>query len=145
MRTRFVVQAMLAALCLGIAAPALAQNAEKKDEVCFESRKGASEVTKRELKPGLPNVKCSPTTGAALWYGDPFDGTVPMGKMPQMDIPEGHAVVKPRTEKLALMPMCGTACHNGVGPKFTPPTLPKSRKPAPVPTMGAMVPDLQNL
>jgi hypothetical protein len=30
-------------------------------------------------------VKCSPKTGAALWYGDPFDGTVPMGKMPLLD------------------------------------------------------------
>ncbi len=59
--------------------------AEDKEVICFESRKGATEVTKREIKPGLPNVKCSPTTGAALWYGDPYDGTVPMGKMPQLD------------------------------------------------------------
>jgi hypothetical protein len=43
------------------------------DVVCFESRKGgATDVTQRELKPGLPNVKCSPKTGAALWYGDPY-------------------------------------------------------------------------
>ena len=56
--------------------------AEAKEVVCFESRKGASEVIQCELKPGLPNVKCSPRTGAALWYGDPYDGTVPMGKMP---------------------------------------------------------------
>jgi hypothetical protein len=75
---------------------------------CFESRKGASEVTQRDIKPGWPNVKCSPKTGAALWYGDPYDGTVPMGKMPLEKIPEGQAVVKPRSEKLALMPMCGT-------------------------------------
>ena len=126
------------------AAPAEAPKAAE-PVVCFESRKGATEVTQRELKPGWPNVKCSPTTGAALWYGDPYDGIVPMGKMPLLDkLPEGHALVKPRSEKLALMPMCGTACHNGVGPKFTPPTLPKDKKPTPIPTMAAMVPDLAN-
>jgi hypothetical protein len=120
--------------------------APKEPVVCFESRKGASDINQQEIKPGLLNVKCSPTTGAALWYGDPYEGTVPMGKMPGMEkLPEGHAVVKPRSEKLALMPMCGTACHNGVGPQFNPPTLPKSRKPAPVPTMEAMVPDLKDL
>ncbi len=119
--------------------------AAKEPPVCFESRKGASEVTQKEVKPGLPNVKCSPTTGAALWYGDPYDGTVPMGKMPGMEkLPEGHAVVKPRSEKLALMPMCGTACHNGVGPQFNPPTLPKDKRAKPNPTMEAMVPDLAN-
>lgn len=119
--------------------------AAKEPLVCFESRKGASEITQKEIKPGWPNVKCSPTTGAALWYGDPYDGTVPMGKMPQMDIPADKAVVKPRSEKLALMPMCGTSCHNGVGPQFNPPTLPKDKRPKPNPTMEAMVPDLANL
>jgi hypothetical protein len=146
---------MILAFCCGMMAPALAQEqkaaaapapAPAAETVCFESRKGASEVTKRDLQPGWPNVKCSPKTGAALWYGDPYDGTVPMGKMPGLEkIPEGHAVIKPRTEKLALMPMCGVSCHNGVGPKFSPPTLPKGRKPAPVPTMEAMVPDLKDL
>ena len=125
------------------AAPAA--EAPKEPLVCFESRKGASEITQQEIKPGLLNVKCSPTTGAALWYGDPYHGTAPMGKMPQMDIPEGKAVVVPRSGKLALMPMCGTACHNGVGPQFNPPTLPKGKKPAPIPTMEAMVPDLKDL
>lgn len=120
--------------------------AAKEPLVCFESRKGASEITQKEIKPGWPNVKCSPTTGAALWYGDPYDGTVPMGKMPGMEnLPPGHAVVKPRSEKLALMPMCGTSCHNGVGPQFNPPTLPKDKRPKPNPTMEAMVPDLANL
>jgi hypothetical protein len=52
---------------------------------CFESRKGASEVVKRDLKPGVPNVKCSPKTGAVLWWSDPFDGTVPMGDMPLLE------------------------------------------------------------
>ncbi len=115
---------------------------EKEPVVCFESRKGATEITQREIKPGWPNVKCSPTTNAALWYGDPYEGTVPMGKMPQMEnLPEGHAVVRPRSEKLNLLAMCGTACHNGVGPKANPPTLPKDKKPTPIPTMEAMFPD----
>ena len=126
------------------AEPAKEAAAAKTPLECFESRKGASELTQRDVQPGWPNVKCSQTTGAALWYGDPYDGTVPMGKMPGLDIAEGKAVVKPRTEKLALMPMCGVSCHNGVGPAFNPPKLPKDKKPAPVPTMEAMVPDLAN-
>ena len=77
-------------------------------------------AAQRELSLGLLNVKCSPTTGAALWYGDPYDGTVPMGKMPNMDVPEGQAVVKPRTEKLTQVAACGTACHNGTYPKGFP-------------------------
>ncbi|HYO28191.1 MAG TPA: hypothetical protein VER68_07950 [Azonexus sp.] len=128
------------------AAQAQAAQEAKEPLVCFESRKGSSEITQREIKPGLPNVKCSPTTGAALWYGDPFDGTVAMGKMPGLEnLPEGHALVKPRSEKLAILPMCGTACHNGVGPTFSPPTLPKDRKPTPIPTMEGLVPDLKDL
>ena len=56
-------------------------------------------MTQTEVKPGLLNVKCSPTTGAVLWYGDPFDGTVPMGKMPQLDaLPEGKG---PSSEDMA--------------------------------------------
>jgi hypothetical protein len=114
--------------------------------VCFESRKGSSEITQREIQPWLPNVKCSPKTGAALWYGDPFEGTVPMGKMPGLEnLPEGHALVKPRSEKLAILPMCGTACHNGVGPSANPPTLPKDRRPTPIPVMEGLVPDLKDL
>ncbi|SBT06838.1 conserved exported hypothetical protein [Candidatus Propionivibrio aalborgensis] len=73
------------------------EEAAKEPLVCFESRKGASEITQKDVKPGWPNVKCSPTTGAALWYGDPFDSTVP-----------------------------------------------KDKRPAPIPTMAAMVPDLAN-
>ena len=128
------------------AAPTLAAQEAKDPLVCFESRKGASEVEQREIKPGLPNVKCSPTTGAALWYGDPFDGTVPMGKMPGLEkLPEGHAVVKPRSEKLAILPMCGTACHNGVGPSANPPALPKDKRPTAIPVMESLVPDLKDL
>ena len=123
------------------AAPAAAASAPA-EVVCFEGRKGATEVTQRELKPGWPNVKCSPVTGAALWYGDPFDGTVPMGKMPQMEnVPEGKAVVKPRSAQLNLLAQCGTACHNGVFPKG----FPKDNRPTPIPTMEGMFPDAKNL
>lgn len=148
---------MILAFCCGMMTSALAQDpkaaaaqapaaAPPQETVCFESRKGASEVTKRDLQPGWPNVKCSPKTGAVLWWGDAYDGTVPMGKMPGLEkIPEGHAVVKPRSEKLATLPLCGTACHNGVGPAFSPPTLPKSKKPVPIPTMEGLLPDAKDL
>ena len=121
-------------------AAAAAPPAAAKEVVCFESRQGATEVTQRELSPGLLNVKCSPTTGAALWYGDPYDGTVPMGKMPNLVVPEGQAVVKPRTEKLTQLAACGTACHNGTYPKG----FPTSHKPVPIPTMEAMLPELKD-
>jgi len=128
---------MILTFCCGMISSAFSA-----DTVCFESRKGASEVTKRDLKPGLPNVKCSPKTGAVLWWGDPFDDTVPLGNMPLMErIPPGKAVVRPRSEKLAILPICGTACHNGV----VPPTLPKDKKPKPIPTMESLLPELKNL
>lgn len=124
------------------AAPdAAASAAEVKDVICFEGRKGATEITQKELKPGLLNVRCSATTGAALWYGDPFDGTVPMAKMPGLEsLPDGSAVVKPRTPKLNLLAACGTGCHNGVVPKG----FPKDNKPVPIPTMESMYPDAKN-
>ena len=126
---KITFSAMILALCCGLISAAVAQPAPAPEATCFESRKGASEVVKRDLQPGWPNVKCSPVTGAVLWWGDPFDGTVPMGDMPLLEkIPPGHAVVKPRSEKLALMPLCGVACHNGVGPKFNPPKLPTSKR-----------------
>lgn len=130
---------LILALCCGFFSSA-AVSAE--DVVCFESRKGASEVTKRDLEPGWPNVKCSPKTGAVLWWGDPFDGTVPLGDMPNMEkFPEGKAVVKPRSEHLTVLPMCGTACHNGVYPA----ELPKDKNPKPIPTMEGLLPDAKNL
>ncbi len=139
---RRAFQSVILAICFGLAGAVLAQGSDKKEEVCFESRKGASEVIKRDIKPGLPNVKCSPTTGAALWYSDPFDGTVPMAKMPLLDkIAEGQAVVKPRADKLNFLAQCGTVCHNGVMPKG----FPKDNRPVPIPTMEAMVPDVKNL
>lgn len=154
--TRVALPAAVLALCAAVligvgaqdkpaaadvaAVPAAAASAPA-DVICFEGRKGTTEVTQRELQPGLPNVKCSPTTGAALWYGDPYDGTVPMGRMPGLEqLPDDKAVVKPRSQKLNLLAQCGTACHNGVYPKG----FPKDNKPTPIPTMEAMYPDAKN-
>ena len=154
MKTRFAASAALLALGAAVVLSVVAQNAPSvpapaaaasepaKEEICFESRKGATEVTKRDLTPGWPNVKCSPSTGAVLWYGDPYEGTVPMGKMPQMDnVPEDKAVVKPRSEHLNLLAQCGVACHNGKYPVG----FPKNNKPTPIPTMEALYPDIKNL
>ena len=92
------------------------------ETTCFESRKGASELTPRMLTEDLPSVKCSPKTGAVLWWGDPFDGTVPMGQMPieDADYARGTAVVKPRSDKLGMLPLCGQTCHEGTVPEGEP-------------------------
>ncbi len=101
---------------------------------CFESRAGFSSVTRVEnVDPeyGYPNVKCSQKTDAVLWYGDPFDGTIPMGEMPSInDKTRGdfaNAVVKPREPQLIYFNMgpngCET-CHDG---KIVP--YPKNKKP----------------
>ena len=145
---KFTFPALILTLCLGALVTVVAQDAPKeeaapaepKEVVCFESRQGATKVTQRELEPGLPNVKCSPTTGAALWYGDPFADTIPMGKMPNLDIDEDLAVVKPRSPQLQYQAICGVACHNGI----VPPGFPKDNKPYPIPTMESMLPDLKN-
>ncbi|OGA47185.1 MAG: hypothetical protein A3G25_21055 [Betaproteobacteria bacterium RIFCSPLOWO2_12_FULL_63_13] len=111
------------------------------DKPCFESRKGASEVTPHKLPNGVPSVKCSPTTGAVLWWGDPYDGTMPMGEMsPPGDYSKGQAVVKPREDKLGLLPVCGVACHNG---SFPPP--PKDKYPRPLAMHQDIVPDALKL
>lgn len=108
----------LGAAVLALLTSASATVAEE-ETVCFESRKGASEVVQKEIAPGLPNVKCSPKTGAVLWWGDPYDGTIPMGDMPiEADYSKGEAVVVPREPKNALYPLCGVACHNGTYPPF---------------------------
>jgi len=137
-----VLRTMVLAFCAGAATCAPAQDSIRKEETCFESRKGATEIIKRDIRPGLPNVRCSTTTGAVLWYGDPFDGTVPMARMPLLDkMAEGQAVVRPRSDKLNFLAQCGTVCHNGVMPKG----FPKDNRPVPIPTMEAMVPDVKNL
>ncbi|GMR07923.1 MAG: hypothetical protein BMS9Abin26_0928 [Gammaproteobacteria bacterium] len=146
----FFVLPMIVVLFAVAQTPAISAEAGKatekttekaKEVVCFESRKGASEVTRREIGTDLPNVKCSDKTGAVLWYGDPYDGTAPMGKMPiEADYSRGEAVVKPRSEKMTLLPICGTACHNGTYP---PP--PKDKKPRKLTMHTDIVPDSLDL
>lgn len=101
---------------------------------CYESRKTYTTIARTENavpQYGYPNVKCSETTGAVLWYGDPFAGTIPMGDMPKIDDGTGgdfaNAVVRPREPHLAYFNMgpngCET-CHNGKQVPF-----PKDDKP----------------
>jgi len=112
-----------------------------KEVVCFESRKGSSEVVQRTIGENLLNVRCSPTTGGVLWWGDPYDGTVPMGAMPlEADYSHAEAVVKPRSAKLTLLPICGVACHNGTYP---PP--PKNKDPRKLTMHTDLVADSMNL
>lgn len=103
---------------------------------CHESRVSASSTTRVENavpQYGHPNVKCSQTSSRVLWYGDPYDGTIPMGEMPALndtDATRGNfanAVVKPREPHLMYFNMGpeGCAfCHNG---KMVP--FPKDKKP----------------
>jgi len=113
--------------------PAETQSAQPVTD-CFESRIGYSSVTRVENaipEYGYPNVKCSQTTDAVLWWGDPFAGTIPMGEMPDItDDTRGdftNAVVKPREPQLQYFNMgpngCKT-CHDG---KMVP--VPKGNKP----------------
>ena len=107
-------------LCLLTAAstnPVFGEAGQDEGKECFESRKGLSQVQQREIKPGVTNVKCSPTTGGVLFWGDPFDGTIPMGDMPvKADYSHEEAVVKPREPQIdrnKLLTICSMACHNG--------------------------------
>lgn len=113
--------------------PAIRPTAQSASE-CFESRErytAASRTENAVPKYGYPNIKCSKTTSAVLWYGDPFDGTIPMGEMPDFrDATHGdfaNAVVKPREPHLMYFNMgpkgCAT-CHDGKTVPF-----PKDKKP----------------
>ncbi len=105
--------AALPILVITCTSSVLAQDAA----VCFESRKDASKVVQTQTEGGAPNVICSETTDGVLWWGDPFDGTVPMGDMPlEADYTHGEAVVKPRSGQSPLYAVCGVACHNGTFP-----------------------------
>ncbi|WP_455197952.1 hypothetical protein [Kaarinaea lacus] len=101
---------------------------------CFESRESYTAVARIEdVVPqyGYPNIKCSSRTSGVLWYGDPFDGTIPIGDMPIIeDETQGdftNAVVKPREPRLKYFNMgpdgCKT-CHNGQSVPY-----PKDKKP----------------
>jgi len=102
---------------------------------CHESRENGTAVDRVEgVVPqyGHPNVKCSKKTGIVLWYGDPYDGTIPMGEMPAFNddtkVDFANAVVKPREPQLMYFNMdpdkhCA-ACHDGKTVPF-----PKDKKP----------------
>jgi hypothetical protein len=105
--------------------PGLAISASQKE--CFESREGYSKVLQKEIGDERVNVKCSYTTGAVLWYEDPYNETVEMGDMPiEADYSHEEAVVKPRTPQLKYYMPC-TVCHNGVTVPY-----PKDKNPRPI-------------
>ncbi len=118
--------------------------AADQDTTCFESRADRSKVVQREISPGLPNVKCSERTDGVLWWGDPFDGTAPMGEMPiEADYWHAEAVVKPRDEQIdqnKLLSICTTACHDG---KYVP--VPTSMEPRALAMHQDIVPDAMDL
>jgi uncharacterized CHY-type Zn-finger protein len=131
------IVAIFCLLILSIPSAAFAE-----DKVCFEGREGASTVTQRDIGEELKNVRCSDTTDAVLWWGDPFDGTQPMGDMPiEADYTHGEAVVKPRTEQLGLYAVCGIACHNGTFP----PPVEADAPPRTLTMHTDLVPDALNL
>jgi len=135
----------LISLCIlaAVTGPAVAQDASK-TKVCFESRKGATEIIQTQIAPGVTNVKCSPTTGGVLYWGDPFYGTIPMGEMPiEADYSHEEAVVKPREPQIdrnKLLTICTTACHNG---RYVP--YPKNKFPRPLKMHKDIVPDSMHL
>ncbi|HEY4697835.1 MAG: hypothetical protein A3J49_07995 [Gallionellales bacterium RIFCSPHIGHO2_02_FULL_57_16] len=116
------------------AEPAKTQSAQPVTN-CFESRVGYTSVERVENavpEYGYPNVKCSQRTGKVVWWGDPYDGTIPMGEMPAInDATKGdfaQAVVKPREPHLAYFNMdpvrhCAV-CHDGKTVPFS-----KNKKP----------------
>lgn len=123
-----------AGLCLLIATliiPPVSADTAQHNKECFESRKDATPVQQHKLKSGIKNVKCSPTTGAVLFWGDPFDGTIAMGEMPvDADYSHEQAVVKPREPQIdrnKLLTICSMACHNG---EYVP--YPKNKLPRPL-------------
>ncbi|MDH4227316.1 MAG: hypothetical protein OEV59_06140 [Deltaproteobacteria bacterium] len=109
MKKAFIAIAALAAVIIA-ALPAYSED-------CFESREGATTVAVTGDNPDAVNVKCSKTTGGVLWWGNPYDGTVPMGPMPntvEADYLTEEAVVKQRTTKLMFYPCSG--CHFSMAP-----------------------------
>jgi hypothetical protein len=93
-------------------------------EECFEGREGYTTVKRKEIAEGELNIKCSDSTGAVLWYGDPFYGTEPLGEMPlprklvphedaifydvylDADYYSGEAVVMPRIPHMKYYMPC---------------------------------------
>jgi len=143
MKIKYSIQALVGA-CVLFSLSAAPVQAQEQAKECFESRKGATEVMQREIEPGWPNVKCSDTTGGVLWWGDPFDGTIPMAKMPvEGDYSHEEAVVKPREpqiDKNKLLTICTTACHDG---NYVP--YPTNKMPRDLKMHKDIVPDSMNL
>lgn len=139
-RSHPVLRVFLIMICLAIAVPSASEEA-KKLSVCFESREGASEIDQKRSADGEVNLKCSETTGAVLWWRDPFEGTIPLQDLPgNASFLKGEAVVRPRSEKSTLLPLCGVACHNGTFPPPSTDKLPRKL------TMHMdVVPDSMNL
>ncbi|MCI5131846.1 MAG: hypothetical protein D3904_10040 [Candidatus Electrothrix sp. EH2] len=102
------------------------QSAPAATDECYESIKGATELSKVDnVVPeyGYPNVKCSPTTGAVLWYGDPYSDTEEMGDMPHFDDRTdgdfARAVIRPREDHLKTLKQTSmqcSGCHPGADP-----------------------------
>jgi hypothetical protein len=145
MKTYHVTKA-LPGVCFLLSAsvsPLLAADEQAAKE-CFESRAGVTQVQQREIEPGWPNVKCSDTTGGVLFWGDPFDGTIPMGDMPiEGDYSHEEAVVKPREPQIdrnKLLTVCTMACHDG---NYVP--YPKDKLPRELKMHTDIVPDSLDL
>lgn len=122
-----IFYALLALLIIPeIGYPQDVQPAQAKEPVkeCYDSREDYGYVERRDIEPALPNVICSQTTSRVLWWGDPYDGTIPMGDMPiEADYSHEEAVVRPREKQLKVFMPC-TVCHNG---KTVP--VPNNKKP----------------
>ncbi|OGP77002.1 MAG: hypothetical protein A2W09_05600 [Deltaproteobacteria bacterium RBG_16_50_11] len=138
------VALMIIGLSAALFAPAsyAASNKKSVEEPldCFESREVYSTRHRTEMPSGLDDIRCSKTTGAVLWFGDPFSSTEPLGDMPV----EGaytyeEAVVKPRTKQLKYFMPC-TACHNGVMVPY-----PANKKPRVLSVHTDIVPDSMSL
>lgn len=110
------------------------ESAGKPVTECYESRVDYTTVTRTENavpKYNYPSVKCSKTTGAVLWYGDPMEGTIPMGEMPEIKDEThgnfGNAFVKPREPHLTYFNMGPDGCKSCHDGKTVP--YPKDKKP----------------
>ena len=117
-------------------------SASAEETTCFESRKDTSELTPRMLTEDLPSVKCSPKTGAVLWWGDPFDGTVPWGRCPSKTpiIP----AARPWSSRVRTN---SASCHCAGRPVITVPSRsrPKGKYPRSITTHKNIVPNGKDL
>jgi len=141
-KLKYIIWSFLLLIIFSLS-PAMGEKQPNSKE-CFESRKNMSQVQVKELKSGIDNVKCSSTTDAVLFWGDPFDGTIPMGDMPiEADYSHEEAVIKPREPQIdrnKLLTICSMACHDG---NYVP--YPKNKLPRPLKMHKDVVIDPMNL